>query len=252
MIGISKPMTTLLEAAENKGLAAGLNIGIKHALKHHDPDYLWLLNNDSEVALDSLEALLHSVDKHPDRRIWGSTIYDLEDRNKLQCAGGFRYYPMLSIPVPLKPVALPDAVYHPAPKMDYVSGISMFIPAGCFERFGSLDESYFLYYEELELVRQFGGKKYIAWCPASKIFHKGGGSTGGADPNRGKGSWAAHYYGNLSALKYTARYHPWYLPLVWIFRLIAKSILFFKYGDWRGFRPMLKAFWDFSFGSTKC
>ena len=151
------------------------------------------------------------------------------------------------MPVKEEPTKKDEVLFVQSRRLDYISGVSMFVRADVFDE-GMLDEKYFLYYEELELVRLAGGKGKLAWCPASVVYHTGGATTGGADPNRGRGSYAAHYYGNRSALRYTWKYHKMYFPLVFLFRLVAKSVLFIRYGEWGGFGPMLRAYWDFMRG----
>ena len=247
---LDKATTTFLHRPGNGGLAAGYNTGIRYCLEHFHPDAIWLLNNDTRVDAQCLAVWQAALSAHPHIRIWGSTIYTMNTPPALFCTGGFRYHAALSIPFPLREqskVSRED-LYQRLPGMDYVSGISMCVKADCFVRHGLLDESYFLYYEELELVRQCRGRDAIAWCPASIVYHKGGGSTGSHDPNRGMGSPMAHYYGNRSALVYTRRHHPWFLPLVVVLRLIAKSALFVRYGEWSGFKPLLLAYRDFFLG----
>ncbi|MFB6185452.1 MAG: hypothetical protein ABEI86_01110, partial [Halobacteriaceae archaeon] len=44
---------------ENVGFPAGNNRGISHAIKNHEPEFLFLLNNDT-IIKDSLEKVLES------------------------------------------------------------------------------------------------------------------------------------------------------------------------------------------------
>ncbi|MDX1406709.1 MAG: glycosyltransferase family 2 protein [Saprospiraceae bacterium] len=238
---------TIIALIDNAGLATGYNAGIRYAMAHFKSDAIWLLNNDTVVDVHSIEALAVALSACPEVRILGSTIYTMASPPTLYAAGGFRYHAALSIPVPIqsdRELSGADTCVRLS-AMDYVSGIAMCVRTECFAEFGMMDESYFLYYEELQLVRQCGGKQFLAWCPASIVYHAGGGSTGSRDPNRGLGSPLAHYYGNRSALYYTRRHHPWWLPVVFIFRFVAKSFLFVRYGEWSGFRPLLQAYRDF-------
>lgn len=238
----------LIKNRDNLGFAGGNNVGIRFAQEHYSPDYIWLLNNDIIVQPGALNQLGAAAAKYPEVRIWGSTIYELDPTLHFHCAGGFRYHAWLSVPSPIsfpKAGDIPKGLYYPLPEMDYPSGAAMFIRADTFREFGLLDEMYFLYYEELDLVKQIGGKKYIAWCPDSVLHHQSGSSTGSKNPNAGQGSWIAHYYGNLSALKYTWKHHRLYLPSVFLFRFCMKSILFIYFRDFRSFAPLGKAYFDF-------
>lgn len=243
---------TVLEHGSNHGYAAACNLGITYCLNNLRPDYIWLLNNDTEVDARCLQMLLDASQEHPGIAIWGSTIFSHQPPHSLECSGGFEYHVMLSLPVAVKlrdQIASGKLFCQPR-GMSYISGTSMFVRSRCFHEHGLLDESYFLYYEELSLMRQIGGPQHIAWCPASIVYHKGGGSTGSTNPNTGQGSAIAHYYGNRSALIYTWKYHAWYLPVVFVFRWFAKSMLFLWYRDLKAFKPMWHAYVDFLAGRT--
>lgn len=238
----------LIKNKRNAGFAGGNNVGIRYALEHYHPDYIWLLNNDIIVQPDALEKLVKASTQYPKPKIWASTIFELNPKLHFHCAGGFRYNALLSIPTPItfsRSQSVPKGLHHPLPEMDYPAGASMFIRADTFQTYGLLNESYFLYYEELDFVRQIGGKSQIAWCPDSVLHHQSGKSTGSQNPNKGQGSWIAHYYGNLSALKYTWSYHKLYFPVVFIFRFVTKSVLFIGHRDFSSLPPLMKAYLDF-------
>lgn len=238
----------LIQHPSNTGFAGGNNIGIRYALDQHVPDYIWLLNNDTILQERALDQLALAAMSQPQIKVWGSTIYELHPKLHFHCAGGFRYNTLLSIPSPLPlPVGvdLKDDLYHITHGMDYPAGVSMFVRADVFQKHGLMCEDYFLYYEELDLVQQIGGKQHLAWCPSSILHHEAGQSTGSKNPNEGRGSFIAHYYGNLSALKYTWKYHKSFFPFVFIFRAAAKSLLFLKHRDLRAFAPLSKAYLAF-------
>ena len=48
---------TLLLADDNRGYCAGNNIGIKYALENLGADYIWILNPDTLVEMDTLQRL---------------------------------------------------------------------------------------------------------------------------------------------------------------------------------------------------
>lgn len=238
----------LIKNDRNAGFAGGNNVGIRFAQDHYAPDFIWLLNNDIIVQQGALNKLVAAASQYPQPKIWASTIYEVFPELHFHCAGGFRYNSLFSIPTPITLSShenLPGGLHYPLPEMDYPAGASMFIKADTFQEHGLMDETYFLYYEELDFVHQIGGKSHLAWCPDSILYHQSGKSTGSKNPNRGEGSWIAHYYGNLSALKYTWRYYPAYFPLVFLFRFLSKSILFIRNRDYASFQPLRKAYIDF-------
>lgn len=239
---------TLIKNPVNAGFAGGNNVGIRHVLTRSAVQYIWLLNNDIIVQAHAMNALVAAAMQKPEIKIWGSTIYELSPALYFHCAGGFRYNALFSIPRPVtfpKKMGLPKGLYYPLPQMKYPAGASMFISAATFRESGLLNETYFLYYEELDFTKQIGGSKHIAWCPDSVLHHQSGKSTGSKNPNKGTGSWIAHYYGNLSALKYTWLHHPWYFPFVFFFRFISKTFLFIQHKDFGSFTPLFNAYRDF-------
>src|SRR4051794_28228693 len=52
------PNVTVLENSENLGFVSGTNRGIEYAVAH-DADYVFLLNDDTAIAADALEQLVH-------------------------------------------------------------------------------------------------------------------------------------------------------------------------------------------------
>ncbi|HTX61748.1 MAG TPA: glycosyltransferase family 2 protein [Methanobacterium sp.] len=65
----------LLKNDVNYGFARGNNIAIKYTLKAHDPDYIFMLNNDTVVDPDFLSKLVDVAEKDPEVAITGPLIY---------------------------------------------------------------------------------------------------------------------------------------------------------------------------------
>ena len=82
---------------------------------------------------------------------------------------------------------------------------------------GLLDESYFLFFEELDWATRAAGRFSLAWAPESVVYHKGGASTG---------LFAAAYSArserqlHRSQLIYARKHHPHLLPCVWLRHLL--------------------------------
>jgi GT2 family glycosyltransferase len=71
----SKPVLNLLKNDANYGFAPGNNIAIKYTLKTHNPDYIFLLNNDTVVDPDFLDKLVGSSQNDPEIAVAGPLIY---------------------------------------------------------------------------------------------------------------------------------------------------------------------------------
>jgi len=239
----------LIQTAANRGFAGGNNVGIRYALLTQAYQYLWILNNDTKVAPEALAALYDCATAQPQIALWGSTVLDYVQTDLVQCAGGCRYFPVLTR---FKPVlggySLARLRQQPpaSVKLDYVAGAAMFLRVAAMERVGLLNEEYFLFYEELDYTQRLKRQGYqIGWCPQSLVYHKGSASVGNATAGSREQLRRANYYENLSTLKYTANFHPRLLPWVIILRFILKSLVLLKRGDFYLFPPLWQAYRDF-------
>src|SRR3990167_6020349 len=74
------PEVVLLSLAENLGFAGGCNAGIDFSLKQ-GADWIWLLNNDTEVAADSLELLMSHARQCQQAGVLGAMVYTSSGEN---------------------------------------------------------------------------------------------------------------------------------------------------------------------------
>lgn len=210
--------------SENLGFSGGMNKGIFAAFDRDRFDYFWLLNNDLVVEPGSLSSLRQSAIKDSSVAIWGSTVKDAAT-GRVQCAGGCRYNRWLGKETPaysgLETSELPHAK---PPRLDYIFGAAMFIKGDLLERLHGLNEDYFLYYEELDLVKQLSPEENIGWCIDSNVVHKGGGSSASKVTKTFVARQAA-----LSAYKYTRQYYPYCLPTVVTTRVLGLCLYAIRY-----------------------
>lgn len=239
---------TLIQTGHNLGFAGGNNVGIRYALADESVEFVWILNNDTEVTPTALIELIHCATQTPEIALWGSTLVDFEQRDRVQCAGGSRYFPLTTIVRPVyagQPLA---SVLNLStqPLLDYVAGASLFLRVSAIRAIGTLTEDYFLYYEELDYTLRLKAHGLnIAWCPHSIIYHQGGASILGQDVQK---LCKATYYENLSTLKFTARFYPRFLGFAALFRFCAKVLLFCLRRHFFLLRPLFKAYRDFFIG----
>jgi hypothetical protein len=238
----------LLQTGANLGFAGGHNVGIRYALASQRFEYLWLLNNDTTVDSQALSILCKCAAAQPQVALFGSTILEYYQRDRVQCAGGCHYFPLLTIfRQVLAGSTLNVALQHEeAIKLDYVSGAAMFLRVAAIRQVGILNEEYFLFYEELDYTQRLKRQGYeIGWCKHSLVYHKGSASVGNAREGNREKLRNANYYENLSTLKYTANFHPKLLPLVMVLRFGLKSLALLSRGDFYLFQPLVKAYKDF-------
>lgn len=249
-----QPSFLLVETGVNLGYAGGNNVGIQYALACGTFDYIWILNNDTVVEPDALSALLAAAAASPELGALGSTIVDYDHPQRVQCAGGCRYFPALTITKPVHQGKDRNSMLQGSPEvhLDYISGAAMLVRTAIIREVGLFNEDYFLYYEEADYAKRLQRKGYrIGWCKESIVRHKGGVSTGSRSPQNPKGSWLSNYHENFSTLQYTASYYPLLLPLAALFRLLMKLVMVIILQRWYSFPPLLYAYRDFFFGTKK-
>lgn len=181
------PKTILIENETNLGFAGGNNAGIAYALKEN-ADAVWLLNNDTIVHKHALIALTGA---HGD--IVGSKIYfapgfeyykdryTKADRGKvIWYAGGvIDWQNMYASHRGVDEVD--HGQYEKTLETDFVTGCSMMVRSEVFTRIGDFDERYYLYLEDVDLCLRARRAGFgIMYTPASVVWHKNAGSSGGA------------------------------------------------------------------------
>jgi GT2 family glycosyltransferase len=158
----------------NGGFAYANNLAIRYVneiLELKNRDY-WLLNTDVECDKNALSALRNSRNNSDNTStgIYGSLIYDFENRNQIQAIGGKvnGFFVTSS--------NITNLAYKS--EIDYIVGASFYITSECFSKIGYMFEDYFLYFEETDycyLANRNGfGIKVIE---ESIIFHKQSGSS---------------------------------------------------------------------------
>jgi GT2 family glycosyltransferase len=236
----------LMQTGDNLGFAGGMNVGIRYALAQQHFDYIWLLNNDTHVEPDAVDKLVQ-CSQQPNIGLIGSTILDAQQPHLIQCAGGCRYYPWITVFKNVYAGQTRQQLHDlPTPTLDYIYGAALFFPVSVIKKIGLLNEEYFLFYEELDYCQRLKRAGYkIVWCRDSIVYHQGSASIGHVKQNIRAKLQRANYYENLSTLKYTANFYPWRLPIVMIVRFSLKTLALLLRRDFDLFAPLFKAYVDF-------
>lgn len=160
---------TVLQTMANLGFAGGNNVGIKYALENN-AEYILLLNNDTVVTDNFLSSLTKTA-KEEDPGIMGCKIlHHSDDRiwylgGKMSWLRGGAYHPgkgRMDRKIAKKPF-----------EVDFITGCMMLIKRDVFEKIGFLDESYFLYNEDVDYcLRAYRAGIKMMVNPTSIIYHK--------------------------------------------------------------------------------
>jgi GT2 family glycosyltransferase len=173
----------------NTGFGAGMNLGVARARELGATSYL-LLNPDATIAREQLAGLRERSREHPlallsprilrsDGSVWfdGADLYPRDGRIRATrnrpTAGGPRWEPWLS-------------------------GACLLITDRLWQLVGGFDESYFLYWEDVDLsyrVAQAGGS--IELCRDLVAVHDEGGTQGVSHRGASHPKSATYYYYNI-------------------------------------------------------
>jgi GT2 family glycosyltransferase len=207
---------TLLETGENLGFSGGVNFGIVEAEKLQ-AEYIWLLNNDTEVASDCLDRLIQAMNANPDVAIAGSKIF-LADRKDVIWHAGATFSKYTGQPQHLGLGANDNDLDYAVDKLvDYVTGCSLVLRQNLIAKIGVMDDRFYLYYEEADLcyrARELGFK--ILYVSESKLWHKVAGSS--------TGLYVRIYYEVRNRLLFTIKNKPSHFVFALIFLLFKNFV----------------------------
>lgn len=213
----------LVDVGTNLGFAGGCNVGMRFALARGDCAYAWLLNNDTVITPDALTALVSRMQERPDAGQCGSRLLFYDDPTLVQALGGARYNRWLALTRHIgawtsanQPIDIADV----ESRMDYVIGASLLVSRSFLIDVGLLEESYFLYYEEIDWATRAKGCYGIAYAHDSVVYHKEGRAIGSSSSAAQK-SRTADFYGICNRLRFTRARHPLALPTVYLGLLVA-------------------------------
>jgi GT2 family glycosyltransferase len=177
----------LIENIENLGFAKANNIGIKQAVGR----YIALVNSDVHVLKDCLNKLVDHCEANPNIGMLGPHIIGGDGQQQRSCRGFPSLWNMFC-----RALAL-DAIF---PKSKWFGGYFLTswghdtytdvdILSGCFwlvrravlDDVGLLDESFFIYGEDMDWCRRFKSKGWpIRFFPEAQAVHYGGASSANA------------------------------------------------------------------------
>jgi len=173
---IKYPTVKFIRSEKNLGFAGGNNLGIKEARG----EYLFFVNNDTEFTQGLIGKLTGVLDAQPGVGMISPKIKYFNDKNLIQYAGytPINYYTCRNSCIGLR--EKDEGQYDKfAGPTAYCHGAAMMVRRKAIEKAGMMNESFFLYYEELdwcELIKRAG---YQAWvCTGAVIYHKESVSVG--------------------------------------------------------------------------
>lgn len=164
------PSVDVLALPANAGYAGGCNAGVRY-LRQRGAEYVWLLNNDTSIEPDALDALLDAAARRR-RAIFAPKILtrSADGAVSIWSAGGGLRRPSLARRLRGEG-ARPDA-YGDAAEVRWASGCSLFAASEVFDAAGLMDERYFMYLEDVDwcLTARRRGIPTV-FVPDARLWH---------------------------------------------------------------------------------
>lgn len=169
------PQVSFIANDRNVGFAAANNQAIR---QNHSP-FVLLLNPDTEVRGNALQALCTAMRDHPDIGVLGPRIVN-PDGSLQSAARRFpSWYSILTGRHDFPPTEIHPGIHQ----ADWVLGAALLVRRQVIDQVGLLDENYFLYAEERDWcyrIKQAGWE--VGVLMDAEIVHYGGQSTAQCAP----------------------------------------------------------------------
>ena len=213
------PSVTFIQNGGNVGFAAGNNPGIKKASGR----YILLLNSDTEVPEHTIATMVKFMDDHPKAGVSSCKLLLMDGTIDPACHRGFptpwnafTYYANLEL---LFPRIKLFSGYHQGYKdmtkpheVDCISGAFFLVRKEVIDAVGMLDESYFMYAEDIDWAYRIKQAGWQIWFnPTVTILHKKK-QSGRSNANKERRIKTQTLFIQYNRLFYTKHYekkYPW-------------------------------------------
>ncbi|MBR4198793.1 MAG: glycosyltransferase family 2 protein [Bacteroidales bacterium] len=178
------PQIQLVINDKNYGFAEGYN----KALAHVEADYYVILNSDVEVTPNWIEPVVELMESDEKIAICQPKLLSHINRENFEYAGGAggfidRFgYPFCRGRV-FSTLEKDEGQYDDVREVFWATGAAMFVKAPLFHKLGGFDGDFFAHMEEIDFCWRAKNSGYkVMYCPASKIYHVGGGTLPPSSP----------------------------------------------------------------------
>jgi len=196
-IETNHPDVILIRNDRNRGFARAVNQGIE-AARH---ELLWLLNQDIRIRPGCLAALVACNDRLERPGVIGPKLVGFDGLLQRQCRR-FPRYPYLFFELTGLAYLFPRSSLFNGWKMgefdhatsrpvDQPMGAAMLVERRCIDRVGALDESFGIFFNDVDFCRRLQQAGYTNYyCAQAVIEHFAGGSVSRQKP---KMVWLSHF-----------------------------------------------------------
>lgn len=174
------PDVRLLVNRENVGFARANNQAIRVSSGHH----ILLLNSDTEIHPGALDALVGFMDDHPQAGAAGARLFNADGSLQPSChpmlTPGREFWHLLFLeslrPLARYPMSRWDTTTPR--RVEVIKGACLLLRREALDAIGLLDETYFMYTEEVDLCYRLACAGWeLWWVPTSRVVHYGEASS---------------------------------------------------------------------------
>lgn len=238
------PEIILIISKENLGFAGGNNLGVDNS----SGDYCLFINNDTEVKSDFLEPLVKRFQSDEKIGMVSPKIKFHHSPDTIQYAG---YTPFHKITLRQHLVGYRQVDTGQFDKGGYTfagHGAAMMVSARVLKKVGTMDELFFLYYEEHDWCERIKRAGFLVYYESkSLVLHKESISTGKDSPLKA-------YYITRNRIIFARRNLKGFaklLSLLYLFTLVPLKFTL-KYFKNRQFKQLIAAWKGMLWNLAKC
>lgn len=188
----------------NAGFAGGNNVALRYIMNNDLSEYVMLLNNDTVVSPDFINGLIDKVNQSSENGFVGINTYYYDNNKQMQTVGGG----LIDL-VHGECSAITDSQID---EFDFITGSCVLMPLHVLKEVGLMDESYFMYWEDVDWSTRARNKGYkLTVADYGYIYHKEGASIH---------SMRRIYYHTRNRIKYMKKFTKGFKLLKFIIYII--------------------------------
>lgn len=205
----------------NKGFAVGNNIGIRYALKHHKPEFVLLLNNDTIVEESMLARLVSELQKDDNYACVVPKIYYFNQPKRIYYAGGkMRYW--LGVGKHYGWKKKDSKKYSRKRDITFANGCCMLLRTFALDQVGLFDEEFFAVSEDLDLSYRILKHNFkMKYVPDAIIWHKQSYSS-----SKNKGRWFVFYLGARNTILFQRKHKSYPIFVLCVIYFLFRWVLY--------------------------
>jgi GT2 family glycosyltransferase len=234
------PRTRVLRSEVNLGFTGGNNWGMRQA----KGDYIFIVNNDTEVPPDLLDKLIGPFQKDPSIGVTCPKIRFYNNKDIIQYAGFNPINVFTGRTTAVGSLEVDKGQHDGSGTTSGAHGCAMLVSRDVIEKVGMFPEKFFIYYEEWDWSARILKSGYKIWYVGDAlIFHK-------ESITMGKKSAIKVYYHTRNRILYMRRNtNPLQFSvfaLYFTFVAVPKSIIYYTYHrQFEHLKSFIKgAFWN--------